>query len=307
MKKILIITLLLAGSLQSYSQQDPQYSLYMFNPLGVNPAYAGSREVLSAVLVHRSQWIGLKGAPETQVLSLNTPLRNKRMGLGLEIVNDKIGPKVMQDVSATYAYRLKLGKGKLALGLSAGIVNYNYDWNKIDYKEDEDAIPSTGLKTFIRPVFDFGIYYNTNTFYTGIALDHINQADFNLMSISGIDSTESTSHVSSSLTFTLGKAFILNDNLVLKTSTLVRIANTSGNIDLNASLLIKNKILFGMSLRQNTLVLISELNLTKNLRMGVGYDIDRSDLTRSTSGSFEVFLGYDVGLFKSKVISPRYF
>ena len=75
MKKILIITLLLAGTLQTFAQQDPQYSLYMFNPLGVNPAYAGSRELLSAVLVHRSQWIGLEGAPETQVLAINTPLK----------------------------------------------------------------------------------------------------------------------------------------------------------------------------------------------------------------------------------------
>ena len=99
MKKTLLIILLFAGIVQSYGQQDPQYSLYMFNPFGINPAYAGSREVLSAVLVHRSQWIGLEGAPETQVLAINTPLKNKKMGVGFQVVNDKIGPKNTLNIS----------------------------------------------------------------------------------------------------------------------------------------------------------------------------------------------------------------
>ncbi len=305
MKKILIITILIVGSLQTFAQQDPQYSLYMFNPLGVNPGYAGSREVLSAVLVHRSQWIGLEGAPETQALAINTPLKNKKMGLGLEIVNDKIGPKTTQTLAATYAYRLKLGRGKLAFGLSGGVLNYNYDWNKIEYKEEDDIIPTTASESFMKPTIDFGIYYNTRTFYLGAAVDHINEAQFNLLSSQ--DTSVSNARTYANLTVTAGKAFVLNDNLVLKTSTLFRITNAAGNLDLNASLLIKNKVLFGLSLREHTLVLMSELNISKNLRMGVAYDLDGSDLTKSSSGSFEIFVGYDVGLFKSKVISPRYF
>ena len=302
-----VVVLFFLLSTNLFSQQDPQITHNMFNKFMYNPAVAGAYPELHATLLHRNQWVGLEGAPETQALSFNTPLKNKKMGLGLEIVNDKIGPRSMQNLAATYAYRLKLGRGKLAFGLSAGMQSFNYDWNKIDYKEQEDVIPVTGLKTFIRPTFDFGIYYNTRTFYIGAAIDRINQAQFNLLSISGVDSVESTAQASSSLNFTAGKAFVLNENLVLKTSTLVRIANVSGNLDLNASLLIKNKVLFGFSLRENTLVLLSELNISKNLRMGVAYDIDRSDLTQSTSGSFEIFVGYDVGLFKSKVISPRYF
>ena len=100
MKKIVLISMLCMMGLQGFSQQDPQYSLYMFNPLGVNPGYAGSREVLSAVLIHRSQWIGMDGAPETQVLSINTPLKNKKMGLGLQIVNDNIGAHTNQTLKA---------------------------------------------------------------------------------------------------------------------------------------------------------------------------------------------------------------
>ena len=306
MKKTLLIILLLAGTLQTFSQQDPQYSLYMFNPLGVNPGYAGSREVLSAVLVHRSQWIGLEGAPETQALAINTPLKNKKMGVGLQIVNDKIGPKTVQTFTLAYAYRLKLGRGKLAFGLSAGILNYNYDWNKIEYKDEDDVIPNTAAESFMLPTFDFGIYYNTRTMYFGIALDHINRAQFNL--IEGQDSINSDARVYSNFTATFGKAFVVSDNLIIKTSLLTRLALGAGNIDINSSILFKNKILFGVTLRTSgALVFMTEINLSKNLRMGIAYDIDGSKVARSTSGSFEVFVGYDVGLFKSKVVSPRYF
>jgi type IX secretion system PorP/SprF family membrane protein len=305
MKKLLLI-IALVSALPSFAQQDPQYSLYMFNPLGVNPAYAGSREVLSGVLIHRSQWIGLEGAPETQVLSLNSPLKNKNMGLGLQIVNDKIGPRNTQYLSGSYAYRLKLGGGKLAFGLRAGVINYNYDWQKIEYIDAEDAIPTTGAENIMVPTFDFGIYYNTNTFYIGLAFDHLNEAKFNLLSSS--DTVNSEAKTASHTTATIGKAFVLNDNLVLKTSLLLRGSNTAGNLDINGSLLIKNKVLFGLTVRSSrALVLMTEINLTKNLRMGAAYDFDNSDVASSTSGSFEIFLGYDIGLFKSKVISPRYF
>ena len=306
MKKILLITLLIAGGLQVFSQQDPQYSLYMFNPLGVNPGYAGSREVLSAVLVHRSQWIGLEGAPETQALAINTPLKNKKMGVGLQAINDKIGPKTMQTFTLAYAYRLKLGRGKLAFGLRGGMLSYNYDWEKIEYKDEDDIIPNTAAESFILPTFDFGIYYNTRTMYLGLAIDHINRAEFNLLSSQ--DSINSEARVYSNFTATFGKAFVISDNLIIKTSLLNRLAVGGINLDINSSILFKNKILFGATLRTSgALVFMTELNITKNLRMGIAYDVDGSKVAQSTSGSFEVFVGYDVGLFKSKVVSPRYF
>ena len=313
MKKIILITLLITGGLQSFAQQDPQYSLYMFNPLAVNPAYSGSREVLSAVLVHRSQWIGLDGAPETQAFAINTPLRNKRMGIGLQIVNDKIGPKTTQNITAAYAYRIKLGRGKLAFGLKAGIINYNFNWDKIEYKDGGDVIPEESSNGFLIPTIDFGMYYNTRTLYVGVAAEHLNQPSFNFVEADSTGNTQldggsNGSEKGVNLIGTVGKAFVLNDNFVLKTSALIRMANNEGNIDLSAGLLIKNKVMFGMSLRSSeALMFIAELNISKNLRMGLAYDIDWSEVASSTSGSFEVFLGYDVGLFKSKVVSPRYF
>jgi len=315
MKRIILISMLLVMGLQGFSQQDPQYTLYMFNPLAVNPAYAGSREVLSAVLVHRSQWLGLDGAPETQAFAINTPLRNKKMGLGLQIVNDKIGPKTTQNITGAYAYRLKLGNGKLALGLKAGIINYNFDWSKVEYQEEEDVIQTESQKGFLIPTVDFGIYYNTRTFYAGIAAEHLNQSSFDFAETQSTDtiqngnSSDGGGGSKKDINFiaTAGKAFTLNDNFVLKTSILGRYANGAGNVDVNISVLIKNKILFGASVRANAVIVLTELNISKKLRMGIGYDIETGGLSKSTTGSFEIFIGYDVGLFKSKVVSPRYF
>jgi len=307
MKKILLISLLLVLALRGFSQQDPQYSLYMFNPIGVNPGYAGSREVLSAVLLHRSQWIGLDGAPTTQAFSINMPLKNKKMGIGLQFTNDKIGPNTSQTIKGTYAYRLKLGNGKLALGLSGGVFNYHYDWSKIEYKQQDDVIPTYASESFTLPTFDFGLYYNTKTFYAGVSIENLNEAQYNLVTSFNANDGNGSSKKVSHIYATAGKAFILTENLVLKASAMLRFANSEASIDLNVGLLLKNRIYFGTSIRSNALILLTEINITKKLRLGVAYDIGTTELSKTTGGSLEIFLGYDVNLFKSKVISPRYF
>jgi len=307
MKKIILIITLLT-TLQSFAQQDPVYSLYMFNPLGVNPGYAGSREVLSGVLIHRSQWVGFDGAPTTQAFAVNSPLKNKNMGVGLQVINDAIGPKNVITATGIYAYRLKVGDGRLAFGLKGGIQNYTYDWAKIEYKDTQDEIPNNAAGSFIIPTFDFGIYYNTRTFYAGVALDHLNQSQYKVSS--SMSNEENPAKVYSHITATAGKAFTLNSNLVLKSSILARGSGAgNGNIDLNTSVLIKQAFMVGLTLTtRSSIILLSEYNISKNFRIGYAYDHNFSDLTSSTgAGSHEIFIGYDLSLFKSKVISPRYF
>ena len=307
MKKIFLILTLLT-TMQSFAQQDPVYSLYMFNPLGVNPGYAGSREVLSAVLIHRTQWAGFDGAPTTQAFAVNSPLKNKNMGVGLQIINDAIGPKNVITATGIYAYRLKVGNGRLAFGIKGGIQNYSYDWAKIDYKDKQDEISNNSAGSFIIPTFDFGIYYNTQTFYAGIALDHLNQSQYKVSSSTSND--ENPAKVYSHITATAGKAFALSSNLVLKSSILARGSGEgNGNIDINGSVLIKQAFMVGLTITtRSSIILLTEYNISKNFRIGYAYDHNFSDLTKSTgAGSHEIFIGYDLSLFKSKVISPRYF
>jgi len=307
MKKILLILTLLTA-LKGFAQQDPQYSLYMFNPLGVNPGYAGSREALSGVLVHRSQWVGLEGAPVTQAFSVNSPLKIKSMGVGLNVTNDKIGPKSIITATAVYAYRIKVGAGKLAFGLRGGIQNYNYNWDMIEYKDKEDQIPNTAVGSFVIPTFDFGLYYNTNTFYAGVALEHMNEAQFSFTK--AMTETNNGAQVYSHITGTIGKAFVINNELILKTSTLIRSDRQgNGNVDVNGSILINKTLQFGLTVNtRKSIIILAEYNISKVLRMGYAYDHNYSDLTQTTgSGSHEIFVGYDFNLSKTRVTSPRYF
>jgi len=307
MRRILLILTLLTA-LKGFAQQDPQYSLYMFNPLGVNPGYAGSREALSGVLVHRSQWVGLEGAPVTQAFSVNSPLKIKSMGVGLNVTNDKIGPKNIITATAVYAYRIKVGAGKLAFGLRGGIQNYNYNWDMIEYKDKEDQIPNTAVGSFVIPTFDFGLYYNTNTFYAGVALEHMNEAQFSFTK--AMTETNNGAQVYSHITGTIGKAFVINNELILKTSTLIRSDRQgNGNIDVNGSILINKTLQFGLTLNtRKSIIILAEYNISKVFRMGYAYDHNYSDLTQTTgSGSHEIFVGYDFNLSKTRVTSPRYF
>jgi len=112
----------------SFAQQLPQFSQYMFNTISINPSYAGSRETLSVVGLHRSQWVGLQGGPSTQTLSVHTPLKNEQIGLGLSIINDQLGYENFVFVYGDFSYNIKVNEEtKLAFGLKAGFTHYNLD------------------------------------------------------------------------------------------------------------------------------------------------------------------------------------
>ncbi len=307
MKRTLFI-LAIFLSIRSFAQQDPQYSLYMFNPLGVNPAYAGSRDALSMGLVHRNQWVGMPGAPVTNALFAHMPLKNNKMGVGLEITNDNIGPKTRNFINMDYAYKIKAGKGKLAFGLRGGIIAFNYDWSKVEYKNQNDGyLQYLYTSNFTVPSFDFGIYYNTSKFYAGLAVTHLNQASYDVLTQQLSDSVSSRLYRHSTLT--LGKAFILNDKWVLRPSMLIRtVEGGIGNVDLNISVLYDQRIWAGISLRSTSdAVLLLEFIANRKLRVGYSYDYNFGPVKSYTGGTHEIFLGYDLQFNKVKMNSPRYF
>ena len=308
MKRTLLYLVLILSAAGLKAQQDPQYSLYMFNPLGVNPAYAGSRDALSIGAVHRNQWVGMPGAPVTNALFAHMPLKNNKMGIGLEVTNDNIGPKSKNYINADYAYKIKAGKGKLAFGIRAGIITYNYDWSKVEYKNDHDGyLQYIGTSNITVPSFDFGMYYNTTTFYAGFAVTHLNQASYDLVTQQLSDSV--TSRVYRHSTLTLGKAFELNKKWVLRPSLLIRsVEGGIGNIDLNFSALYNQKFWFGFSLRSTQdMVFTLEVNTNSKFRIGYAYDHNFGKIKSYTGGTHEIFLGYDLQFKKVKMTSPRYF
>lgn len=288
------------------AQQDPQFNQYFFNPLGINPAYAGSRGMLSAVAIHRSQWVGFDGAPTTQSFAIHAPTKDKKMGFGFQAVNDNIGPKNTVSVSGIYSYSVRMARGRLAFGLRASLYNYQFNWDEIEYREN-NGIVNSGTESYLTPSFDYGMYYHDKKNYIGFELTHLNQGKLGIQA----DNVNliSASRQEMQLVLMAGRAFKLNRNVVLKPSILVKTANNRpAFIDLNGSVLLKNKLWLGMSYRRGYgAVLITEYNIDKSLRIGYSYDISLTSLSRQNGGSHEIFLGYDLKLFRSGIVSPRYF
>lgn len=304
MKKLTIAICLMALTAPASAQQDPQYSGYMFNHLAINPAYAGSRDVLSVALVIRNQWTGIDGAPKTSSINVHGPLKKKKVGLGLQLLADELGPKKSSGLLGSYAYRLPLGKGKLAMGLRAGIYNYTYNWDAIDYKDQADVYNMTGQQNVAVPSSDAGLYYYTQTFYCGVSASHILHGRLTTYdNIQGRDA-ELKTHVYA----TASKALQLSENFVLNPSVLVKAtANAPVALDINLNMLIDESLWLGASMRKDYgFVVLAQYSINNKFRIGYGFDMGLNKIGIHGRGTHELLLQYDFNVYKSKVLSPRY-
>jgi type IX secretion system PorP/SprF family membrane protein len=302
MKRYILIFLVCFPVL-AHAQQDALYSQYMFNPFAINPAYAGSRDALSAVLLHRSQWVGMDGAPRTSSLAVHGKLKGKKVALGFNAFSDRLGPATNTGVFATYAYHLKLGPGKLAMALRAGVFHSVLDRNLLDYYQSGDLHDQGGGVTALTPSFDAGAYYYTSKFFAGVSTTHIAGGSV-LYSDSSIMELELDQHVMA----TTGFAIPVSESIVFRPSVLVRYVRAAPiNFDINASFLFKKLFWLGASYRSSrSITFMSEFNIAQFVRIGYSYDMVFSRLKSYNAGSHELFLGIDLNVKKDKVISPRY-
>ena len=308
MKKYIFLFLLAASSFKAgdlFAQQDPQFSQYMFNPLYINPAYAGSRGVMNGALEFRKQWVGFDGAPTTMVLAVNTPTKKGKVGIGLEVINDQIGPKSTTGGYLDYAYRFPVGKGKLAFGLGAGMLSYKVDWDKVTYRDGADGYDQLNMVKITKPDFKFGIYFNNKKFYTGLSITHLNREVYTVVK----DSLTFTAKMVPHTFFTIGRAFQLSDNVVFSPSIMTRGVNaTNGDLDLNLNFKFRDALWLGVSLRTDKdFIAMAQYNITKNFKVGYSYDMSMNRLKTYQSGTHEIVLGFDFNLFQSQVLSPRFF
>lgn len=304
-----VVLFMIGFQFKSVAQQDPKFNQYMFNPLGINPAYAGSREVISGVLLFRNQWIGFDGAPTSQAFSIHAPLANKKMGLGFQMSNDKIGARSTVNMEFDYAYRFPLFKGKMAFGLGGGFNYYTFDWNMVSFKESSDAISFYGVRQIIRPDANFGAFYNTKKMYIGFEIAHLLEPSADLAVSDSLLSLGLAFKQFRHLTITAGHAFVLNKRLTLKPSFLYKQAGLyRGALDLNLSLLIDEKLWVGVTARPTYgAVAIVEYVFADKFRLGYSFDYPFNSLRYAYGSSHELFLGIDLALPRSMSVSPRYF
>lgn len=299
---ILISTILfVSGTDVVVAQQDAQYSQYMFNQLALNPAYAGSKDILSSTLLYRKQWTALKGAPTTSSFSIQSPFANKKMGWGAEIISDKLGPKHSSALLGSYSYRVRFAKGKLSFGLRTGIYNYVIDWNDIDYKDKNDFYNSQNKTSKITGTADFGMYYYTYTFYLGMGFNHLNRGR---TTPSGFTAS---SRQALHFFMPIGKAFVLG-NTIFNPSLLLKTTHNAGSdIDLNLNFLIKDRLWLGLSLRSKYgVVFLTHFLINDYFKIGYSYDAGGNKIGIAGKGTHEIMIGYDLNKLGAKILMPRF-
>lgn len=306
MKKIIVAALALFTICGANSQQDAMLSQYMFNGLFLNPAYAGSHKYMTSSLLHRSQWVNFDGAPATYLVSIDGPIKSKNMGLGGVIMHDRIGITQETSLHVDYAYHIKAGKGKLALGARAGGSVYTADLDEIKVWDSNDQVYMGGRSTSFLPRFGAGIYYFSERWYAGLSVPTLiaYQKDYSF-SVDVNDATMLERHYY----LTGGYVFDVNENWKVKPSMLTKfLPKAPVQADFNLAFLYKDMLWLGGSYRTgDAAVFMIEYQANGRFRIGYAYDMTITDIRNYSGGSHEIMLGYDFGRDVTKVIDPRFF
>lgn len=306
-KKYIVAFALLSCTV-GISQQLPQFTQYMYNTISINPAYAGSRETLSVIGLHRSQWVGFKGGPITQTLTANTPLKNDKIGVGISFINDKLGYQEFSYLYGDFSYTINTGDNtKLAFGLKAGFTQYSLS---NDLRGDEPDDPSIyGIEDRWSPNIGLGLFWHNPKWYIGVSAPRVLNTDYNKQGNSSGVQYQALERISYYVTG--GYVFALGENTKFKPAALIKATNGAPiSYDITANFLFNEKFWIGGSYRINNytaaLGALADFQVSKQLRIGYAYEYPLSDINAYTGGSHEILLMFEV--FKMKRIkSPRYF
>ena len=303
---IIFIACLLLSSLTANAQQDAMYTQYMFNTLAINPAYAGSRNVTSATALFRNQWTGIAGAPKTGTLTVDAPILDKRLGVGLQIFSDKLGITQTTGAVVSAAYRIRLDEGTLAFGLQGNVNQFRADYNSVNLNTDiyDPAFAYNVNKVLLN--FGTGVYYNSDRFFVGLSVQDIVKNRLTDFTTNNADFRQTQAM---HLFLSSGYVFDLSDDFKFKPSFLVKgVRGAPIEGDINATLWIKDVIGIGAQYRTSADVAgLVEIQATPQIRIGYSYDYSTTALRFSNSGSHEIMLRYEFGFSSGKILSPRYF
>lgn len=299
--KIITLVLGLIG-MMSYAQQDSQYTQYMYNTVNINPAYAGSREVLSIFGLHRTQWVGLDGAPVTNAFSVNTPIGDSSFGIGLSFVNDRIGPSNESLISADLSYYIPMSDNyKLAFGLKGSANLFSIDVNKLNIQHQNDP-QFQNISNDISPNVGAGIYLYSDKFYAGLSVP--NFFETNHYKDNSVSITQEKLHYY----FITGYVFDIGSNLKMKPSVLLKaVEGAPLQADGSLNFLIYDKLTLGAAYRWDAAwSALAGFQISNSLFIGYGYDRETTRLQNYNSGSHEIFLRFEL-MNNSKVLTPRFF
>lgn len=302
---------LVPGSL--FAQQETIYSQYMFNRLAVNPAYAGTKGLVSLTALYRMQWVNFDGTPRSFSLTGHGASRNMKHGFGAMFMRDELGAQRNTLFGINYAYRIALDGKKtapnrtfLSFGLQAAGYQYELDGSKVRTFQPDDPAFGSGTESMIVPDFGAGVFFNTSMFYAGLSVAHLTRPEINLLR--GNEDNRLDRHVF----FTTGIDLPLTSdrNYILTPSLFYRgVRSSDPQFDFNLNFMMIQKFWIGGGYRlDDAAVFMAGFYPTKQLRIGYSYDLTTSKLNAHQNGTHEIMVSFDFGNpNKVRVVTPRYF
>jgi type IX secretion system PorP/SprF family membrane protein len=301
MRKLVLVFMFFSAV--GFAQQDAQFTQYMYNTININPAYAGSRSAMNIFGLYRSQWVGLDGAPETSSFSLNTPLNNSNLGLGVSLVNDKIGPTTENTFSADLSYTIPTSETfKISFGMKATVNLFNLDVNKLS-PEDQGDTQFQNLNSKFSPNIGAGVYWHSDKAYIGLSVPNFLETDrYNANEVAIFKEKINYYLIA-------GYVFDLNPTIKFKPAVLTKLVEGSPlQVDLSTNFMFNDKFVVGVAYRWSAaLSAMVGFQITDGLYLGYGYDRETTNLNNYNSGSHEIFLRFELFSDYSRITSPRFF
>jgi type IX secretion system PorP/SprF family membrane protein len=290
----------------------PVYSQYLQNGLLINPAYTGSRGALSAFLSYRQQWMGISGSPVFQSVSLHTPMKNDKVALGIMAQFMQFGFTKSTSIYASYAYHIKLAKGKLSFGLKGGTdmsntVYPNNDANRFLTTPSDPVFVND--KAYVLPNVGAGVYYFSDKLFAGVSVPQFISYKKN----TGTGSIQAFHSFSEyDLIFSAGGLITFSRFFKFKPSVLIdySLQNTKKltQFDINGNFILADLIWVGSSWRttEEVAVGILQVQLNPQFMFGFSYDYPVGRMNSYSKGSSEFILRYEFGS-RVSAANPRYF
>lgn len=287
------------------AQQDAQFTQYMYNTISINPAYAGSQGALSVFGLYRTQWVGLDGAPETSSFSVNSPINNSNLGIGVSVVNDKIGPTNENTFSADLSYTIQTSADfKLSFGIKGTANLFNLDVNKLNMENQGDS-QFQNLNNKFSPNVGAGVYWHSDKAYIGLSIPNFIETNRYNDNDIAIFKDKINYYLIAGYVFDLDKYQYIKFKPALLTKM---VEGAPLQVDVSANFMFADKFVVGVAYRWSAaLSAMVGFQISDGLYLGYGYDHETTSLRHYNSGSHEIFLRYEFLKNYGKITTPRFF
>jgi type IX secretion system PorP/SprF family membrane protein len=305
-KKGLGILILVIAANASFAQQDPMYTQYFFNTQTINPAYTGTWETVGFMALARNQWVGWDGAPETYTFSIQAPLKNEKVALGLNVISDKVFKEKRFGVWGDYSYKLILNDfTNLRMGLKAGFTNYSNNLLSYDIMDPNDPLFQGELENKFVPNFGVGLFLHNPNYYIGFSVPKMLHNEITEDNPNNFSIQADIRHYY----LEGGVVFDLGENLKFKPTFMTKaIQGAPIQLDLSANFLLAERLwLGGMFRTTDAFGFAAQWIFGNDLRVGYAFDFSTGKLQNYHSGSHEIMISYELKALKNLVTSPRYF